>query len=35
MLADNNIPHINKQIEAVRNMLNKANNTQKESDTND
>lgn len=35
MLADNNIPYVKKQIEAVRNMLNEANNTQKESDTND
>lgn len=35
MLADNNISHVKKQIETVRNMLDEANNTQRKSDTND
>lgn len=35
MLADNNIPHMKKQIETVRNMLDEANNTQRKSDIND
>lgn len=35
ILADNNIPHVKKQIETVRNMLDEANNTQRKSDAND
>lgn len=35
MLADNNNPRIKKQMESVRKMLDEANITQKESDTND